>query len=266
MICLTGDIHHLTLKTLDQQYLSDSEADVASKYIEIAEYYSIKTTLFLTGKVVEEDKEAIIKLSGKKGIEFGGHTYAAFQPKLLYKLSYRFLGLHNGPRWLQANDIKKTIKVFKDHLNVKIRSWRNHAYRNDRNTPSLLLNNGIKCYSDIASPSYKKPFTKNGIVYVPINVLPDHDYMYHGNRRPGFFDETPLAKSNFKTTAMPPEKWLETVKKQVSEIVSAGGIATILAHPACMEIADGFVVFEQLCKFLSKFPSAHVCEMENYTC
>jgi hypothetical protein len=51
---------------------------------------------------------------------------------------------------------------------------------------------------------------------------------------------------------------MKQVKGEVQAIVAAGGIATILAHPLCMEVADGMVGFEDLCRFLQPFSNCWV--------
>ncbi|MFA9562887.1 MAG: hypothetical protein ACERKU_11165, partial [Nitrospirota bacterium] len=53
-------------------------------------------------------------------------------------------------------------------------------------------------------------------------------------------------------------EWLEQAKTDVDAISAAGGIATILAHPLCMEVADGMEAFEELCRFLQPFPNCWV--------
>jgi hypothetical protein len=39
---------------------------------------------------------------------------------------------------------------------------------------------------------------------------------------------------------------------QVENIEAEGGIATVLAHPLCMYLADGFATFEALLRVFSK--------------
>ena len=87
MICLTGDIHHMSMKGIDHQFLKGTEVDAAKKYIQIASKYKIKLTLFITGKCVKEESEKIKALLSMGEIELGGHNYWAFTPSLPYKLS-----------------------------------------------------------------------------------------------------------------------------------------------------------------------------------
>lgn len=261
MICLTGDVHHMSMKGADQPYIQGTEVESAERYLEIAGKYGIKSTLFFTGKCILEEYQKIRHLQSNFKIESGGHTYRAFKPRLLYKISYRLLNRKNGPLFLQRYEIRKTVNIFKEFLNYNIVSWRDHAYRNDKNTPGLLKEAGIKYFSDIASPHYLKPFLKDSLFYVPINVLPDNDYVYHGSRMPGSFNEDDLMKKPFQEKAMPAEKWLEKVQGQIKEISRAGGVSTLLVHPACMEIADNFKTFEKLCHFVSQYKTLFMREI-----
>jgi hypothetical protein len=51
------------------------------------------------------------------------------------------------------------------------------------------------------------------------------------------------------------------VKTQVEKIARVGGLSTLLVHPACMEICDGFKTFERLCEFISQYETISVNEI-----
>ncbi len=60
MICLTGDIHHHSLKINEQRYLNypeDSEVKIAARYVKRVEAYDLKVTLYTTGKTLAEEWE-----------------------------------------------------------------------------------------------------------------------------------------------------------------------------------------------------------------
>jgi hypothetical protein len=254
----------MSLRTQDQSFLRGTEIDSARTYVEIASRYGVRKTLFITGKCVVEESDKIRSLIMDDTLELGGHTYFAFKPRLFYKLSNRILKLKNGPYFVQMLDITWTIRAFLKYLNYDIISWRNHAYRNDRNSPKILHKSGIEYFSDACSPDFIQPFREFSLIYVPINVLPDHDYIYHGSRTQGSFDETVLLKSAFKVSAMPIDKWFEIVATQITRVVDMGGVATILAHPSCMEIADNFKTFQKLCEFISQYENLCISEIEKY--
>ena len=102
MIFLTGDVHHINKKELsDQQFMPITEAEAAKKYVEIADKYGIKATLFFTGKSLVEKPKTIKDILKFKNIEIGGHTYNAYQPEIIYHLFKKFTDSVNGPEWWQ---------------------------------------------------------------------------------------------------------------------------------------------------------------------
>lgn len=265
MICLTGDVHHMSMQSFDQAFLPGTEVDAALKYAQIASQFKLKVTLFITGKCVEEEHAKLAILSRYKNVEFGGHNYNAFRPLLPYRLSHLILNRKNGPAFIQKRDIQKTSKIIKEKLGVKIDSWRDHAFRNDANTKKLLFSYGIKYFSDFRSPSTVLPFNDKSLCHFPINTLPDHDHIYHGS----FQDRSPKDRHRLKNRSpfgmgrMDIKDWLRVVKKQVDNISKQQGVATLLVHPGCMEIGDNFETFMALCSFLSGYESITMNEYQN---
>lgn len=258
MICLTGDVHHMSLKAKDQPYLSGSEIDASMKYLQIAAGYGISVTLFITGKCFIEEPKKIDALLKMKNLEIGGHNYFAFKPRLPFKMSYRLFGRKNGPAFFQQWEVKKTLETIEQHTGTPAVSWRNHGYRNDRNTPGILKQNGIRCYSDCVDPNVLFPYSQYDMTIVPVNVIPDHEYVYHGSLRKGVIDESKLLNLPFATQGCTVEQWFQKVVDSVATIDEQGGLATLLIHPACMEVADDFVVFKKLCRILAKYRSSLV--------
>ena len=261
MICLTGDIHHNALKTEDQKYLKGNEVEAALKAAKITQYYGLKYTLFCTGQCVVENSKLLKEITQMENIEIGGHNYYAFKYKLPFKIYKKLSGLSNGPYWFQKLEIKKTLDILNKISGENICSWRDHTYRHDRNTRNILRKFNIKYFSDILCGKFGQPRLNNGIIDVPINTIPDHDYVYHGPRSPGTFEEKVLLQSPFQTKALHKEEWLEKLQMQVATIESFGGIATILVHPACMEIVDDFKTFTLLCKYLSQYQNCTMSEI-----
>ena len=49
MICLTGDIHHISLKINEQSYIPerrDSEVKIAGRYLQLVEEFGLKATFY----------------------------------------------------------------------------------------------------------------------------------------------------------------------------------------------------------------------------
>ena len=265
MICLTGDIHHMSLKTNDQKYLNISEVEAAIEYASIAKDFGIKATFFATGKSVGEERSNFKSLLEYPNIELGGHNYYAFRPKWLYNGVFnRMIGLSNGPVFYQNYEVKKTIRIFKKLLGIKIISWRNHAYRHDRNTYRLLFENGIRFVSDEVDPIKLKPYRRyEGIYSVPINVLPDHDHIYHPDLTPETTKNWSLARDKFSPTFYNIDDWFEIIKGQITAVMKMDGIATVLVHPACMKIVDNFKIFKQLCRLICQYKTMFMRKLIN---
>ncbi len=262
MICLTGDIHHSSQNTSDLSYCRGSEIESAKIMSRIIESYDLNVTFFFTGKCAIEAPKLVKSIADMNNVEIGGHNYWAFPLRKAFNAYFRLTGLYNGPKLFQAFEIRKTIETFKRITNRKIVSWRDHGYRHDSNTRQLLIANQIKYFSDSLSANGHQPFWNDNIIEVPINTLPDHDYVYHGSRLKGTFDETVLLQSVFSTRAMSAEKWLDVVTEKISDHEKENKLSIILTHPACQEVMDKFTVFERLCQFLQQYESIKMMDIE----
>lgn len=261
MICLTGDVHHSSLNTADQSVCRGTEMNAAYDMAGIAAKHGIKLTLFFTGLCARESPRLLNEFSKMENIEIGGHNYYAFKFRKLFGIYGRLTGLKNGPAFYQALEVRRTIQALRTVGPAEVLSWRDHSYRHDRNTRKILARYGIRYLSDTLSGDGGQPKSNGGVIDVPINNIPDHDYVYHGKRQPGTFDETHLLRSVFRTGAMFKSEWLNRIKRESTEIDSNGGISVILAHPACMKIIDNFETYDNLCSFLSKFMTINVNEI-----
>lgn len=266
---MTGDVHHMSMETKEQEYLDSSEAEIALEYAEIAQEFDVKVTFFVTGKTVMEEEKAIRNLNRLENVEVGGHNYYAFKPKWLYNgLFDKLLGLSCGPSFFQDYEINKTVEAFEKRINLKIISWRNHSYRQDKNTYKLLAKNGIKVVSDERGEGLLEPrkvdFGTGSITSLPINVLPDHSHLLHANKDAEYVERRieqgwgdPFTHQYYDKN-----EYLKIVKKSVRNIESSNGIATLLLHPSCMKVVDNFETFREICKFLSDWSTVKVKELE----
>lgn len=261
MVCLTGDVHHMSMKGIGQKYLpaNKTESQATTDYLRIAREYGLKVTLFLTGKVVEEEWGEVERWLDWQDLEIGGHTYRAFTPRVIHWGLFRYgLGSTWGPAWVQQRDVARTVAIIENRIG-KVVSWRNHAYVHDKHTPGILSRHGVKVWSDEKSAEKLLPYKVNGhdLFSLPINVMPDHEHIIHAHRT----TEINQDGDCFGDRSYPAEVWLEIVKKQITNIVRNNGIATILAHPVCMCQIDNFIIFRELCIFLSQFSSINAKEV-----
>lgn len=259
MIILTGDVHQRFSPS--SHGVRESELRLAREYVKIAKSYHLKTTLFLTGRSVLESPGVAQSLARDSQVELGGHTFSAFRPKLLHKSFKLFGASHYGPTWYQKMDIQKTLAVFERVLGQRPRAWRTHAYLSDEGTYQLLAAAGFKWVSDKICRACQPYQLIKGLKMVPINVLPDHEHLYHGKRTPRRVAASNWPGDAFGRNSYPAQEWLARVCRQVQDINNQGGIVTLEVHPICMFSLDKFATFRRLCRFLSQFKSGFLSDI-----
>ena len=79
MICLTGDVHHMSLRIKEQKYLErgDTEVRVAQRYVALLAKHSLKATLYICGKCFTEEWQDLKPVTASPLIEVGGHGFRA---------------------------------------------------------------------------------------------------------------------------------------------------------------------------------------------
>ena len=246
-VCLTGDVHHMSLDTRDQAYMKRTEVECAIEYAEIAAEYDVPVTLFVTGKAAREEPERVERLASMENVAIGGHNYYAFGTPI-HKLFRGLTGSWNGPRRFQSWEVGRTLDALGD-AGAAVRAWRDHAYRYDEHTAGVLADHGLTHFSDAVGPE-ERVREEDGLTVVPINTPPDHEHVYHAFRTPKFVAADDFA-GPFGAESSSIGEWLNWVLDSADERVRAGEPATILAHPACMCLADGFAAFEELCRALA---------------
>lgn len=294
MLFVTGDVHHESLGTRDQAHLSRSEIRLARKYADIAGRHGVVVTLFVSGKTAREDPAGVAELAGMDHVEVGGHNWNCFQPSGVHRLSELLLGTYYGPTRYQRWDVRRTLDALETVTGVRPRSWRSHAFVGDERTDEVLAEAGIEVVSNAVGPGLDVSEPAAGILSLPINTLPDHSHVYHGwlseeyvRRQRKIRIQGPHAiltlgriptsgellragketikkvvgsrrRSSFPRSWSHVEEWERTLESQIEDSIDAVGFATVLAHPACMELADGMETFEQFCEFASNRETASV--------
>jgi len=267
MICLTGDIHHSSLRTNDQNYLDyprETEAKVSCEFTQILSRYGLKVTFYTTGRTLADEWEDFKPIAESRCVEIGGHTYDGL-PQSRIKvwacgLAGRKASSHaptHGSRRKQKHDIERMVRIAQERTGRRITSWRSHGFLSDRHTYGLLAEAGIQAISDEMSLTKTQPAkTPEGLVSHPINVIHDHDHLYHAHRDEDFVRKakaTGYGSDVFGNESYAIEDWGEIVEEQVARIQEKGHVATILMHPICQYLADEFKTAERLFRFLSRY-------------
>lgn len=258
MICLTGDVHHMSLQINDQKHIPEpgvTEVMVTQRYVQLLEKHGVKATLYVCGRAFTEEWEALEPVVTHALVEVGGHMFEARFPRECFDAYGEKTGLWNGPPWYQDWDIGRMVAVVREKIGYQAVSWRAHSYMVDLNTHELLAQHGLKLISnDVDNDSLWPCRVDHGLVSHPINVIPDHDHLYHAHRTVEYVQKANKAAygaDDFGAASYTVEEWGERVLEQVEAIDSRGGVATILAHPLCHYLADRFRTLERILDSIS---------------
>jgi len=117
---------------------------------------------------------------------------------------------------------------------------------------------GVRTISDEISNTKLFPEkTKEGLISHPMNVIMDHDHIYHAHRNKEYVEKAKQRgygyAGDFISDSYTIEEWGEMVEKQVIDIEKKNGIATILMHPICQFLSDEFKTARKLLKLFSQY-------------
>ena len=265
MICLTGDLHHMSLRINEQDFIAqgDSEALIAGRYLRLVEEAGVKLTLYVTGRILAEEWEQLRPIAASPLVELGGHTYGGLPRSLWSVLRARLTGrptishsFAHGSYARQLRDVRRMVEVARRRTGRPILSWRSHGLVRDRNTEPILARCGVRFLSDDLSWDKLLPQrTAAGLISHPLNVIMDHDHLYHAHRTPEYVrrqQQRWTLPQDPTRASYGIEEWGELVMRQVSAIESRGGLATVLMHPLCMYVADGFRTARRLLAFFAR--------------
>jgi len=259
MICLTADIHHMSLNTGNQQHSDIPELTTALHMAHRLREANVKATFFFTGKCFDEEWDGVKPLCEFDNIEFGGHTYSGFTPELFHRACKKLVGSYNGPRWYQRWDTLRTIRTIQQHTGRRITSWRNHMYMHGPHTDSVLAECGIRICSDgVKAGQFFPAVHPQGLLNCPINVIPDHEHIIHAERTPEWIERWQKRynwRDDFGSESYPVETWADIVIAQIRAHQQAGRLSVILIHPITMYLADRFASFERILTEIARYPT-----------
>jgi len=232
-IYITTDIHNFMHYSEEHKKWFFDETEHLKKYLKLAKKYNIKTTVFVTGKILEEKLDEYKWLLNDFDIEIGGHTYDCFTQYFKWEwfLYKKIFWCSYWPKIFQKKDIEKTTKII-NKLWIKPVSWRTHAYASNFSTREVLKSNGYKIISDVTT----KKYSIEDFIDFPPNTLPDHENIIHD-----WIKNNSQAKYTVK-------EWLKEIKKEVKKQRES----VILAHATCHAYLDNFKILEELFNWIDK--------------
>ena len=255
MICLTSDIHHNSLNTGNQQHCDISEIAVAERFTKMLEEAGVKATFFITGKAFAEQLSELEPICKSPNIEIGGHTYDCFSNELWHRVWNKLVNSYNGPKWYQKRDVQKTIDIIEKNTGKKIELWRNHMYMHGKYTDEVLAGCGIKVCSDgVKKDSNGLEAHPSGIYNFYLNIIPDHEHLYHAERTPEWV-ESWIKRYNwsddFGSQSYYIDQWTELVLEQLQQHQEQGIISNMIIHPITLYLCDKFKSFEKILDYIS---------------
>lgn len=265
MICLTGDLHHMSLNTGNQQHSDISEMQTAILFLRLLEIYDIKMNYFITGKSFEEEWSDVKQIVFNPLIEVGGHNYDAFENEFFHRVWNKLTKNYNGPKWYQRNDTLKTIEIIKEKTGKDIKVWRNHMYMHGENTEEVLFDAGIQICSDGVKKASNEPsLHKTGIYNFPINIIPDHEHLIHAERTPQWIEKWQKRynwSDDFGKESYYVETWANLVLEQLKDREAKGLVSNVIIHPITMYLCDNFKQVKRILEYISTCETVHMSEL-----
>jgi hypothetical protein len=256
MICLTGDIHHMSLGTGNQAHCDITEIQVARRYLDMLDEARVKVTFFVSGKCFAEEWEDLRPMCEHPLVEIAGHGYSCFQPALWHRVWKKINGSYNGPAWYQRRDAQQTIGIIQRKCGKRIRCWRNHMYMHGPFTERVLSGCGIGIISDGVQRASRGPIRHpSGIYNFPLNVMPDHEHLYHAERTPewvAWWVKRYNWSDDYGTESYYVEEWTERVLDELRRHEADGILSNMLIHPITLYLCDRLKSFERILAFLSQ--------------
>jgi peptidoglycan/xylan/chitin deacetylase (PgdA/CDA1 family) len=266
MICLTGDLHHGSLKTGNQKHCDITEIQVAQKYLKMLESADVKVTFFVTGKTFAEEWDDLKPICESELVEIGGHNYYAFVPSLWHRIWKKMSGNYNGPYHYQKWDTDKTIKIIELKTGKRISVWRNHMYMHGPNTEKILTKCGIKICSDgVMKDNNGLISHPTGIYNFPINIIPDHEHLIHAERTPqwiAWWQKRYNWSDDFGADSYYIDDWMDIVIAGLEENEKNGVVSNVIIHPITLYLCDKLESFnKRLLPYLAKHETIFMSEM-----
>ena len=251
----------MSLGINDQAFIpagAGSEAAISCRFLKLFESRGLKITFYITGMTLENEWPDIAPLARSPLVEVGGHTYAGLPRSPAARLRALLTGRRSvshssshGSEAAQERDVRRMVCIAERRTGRRLVSWRSHGLVTDSHTYPILARNGIRFISDELSWSKLHPErTPEGLVSHPMNVIMDHDHIYHAHRTREYVERQKRAGGGYPSDpdreSYPIDEWAAIVERQVAQIEQRGGLATVLMHPLCMYLADRFSAAERL--------------------
>lgn len=265
MICLTGDIHHSALGTGNQAHCDITEIQVADRYTRMLEEAGVKTTFFVSGRCFSDEWQDLKPVCDSPNVELGGHNWRCFTPSLWHRGWNKLINNYNGPAWYQRWDARKTIDIIRAKTGRRIICWRNHMYMHGPNTEKVLAGCGIRICSDGVVRASNGPVRHpSGLWNLPLNIIPDHEHLYHAERTPEWvaaWVKRYKWSDDYGPDSYHVEEWTDLVLAGLKRREDESILSNMIIHPITLYLADGLKSFERIVDYLSSRQTVFMSEI-----
>ena len=265
MICLTGDLHHASLGTENQRHCDITEIQVARRYTDMLSEAGVKVTYFVSGRAFDEEWDDLRPICENPLVELGGHNYSCLEPALWHRFWNKAIGSYNGPRWVQRRDVRLTQEAARRRTGRTLRVWRNHMYMHGPYTEEVLAGCGVELCSDGVRRAAVGPERHPaGVWNFPLNVIPDHEHLYHAERTPEWVERWVKRynwSDDFGPESYPVEEWTDIVLDNLRANEERGAVSNMIIHPITLYLCDGFRSFRRILDVLSSRPTLRLSEV-----
>jgi peptidoglycan/xylan/chitin deacetylase (PgdA/CDA1 family) len=264
-VCLTGDIHHMSLGTGNQRHSDITEVQTAQRMLALLEEFDVKVTFFVSGKCFVEEWEELEQICRHPLVEIGGHNYSCFQPALVHRVWNKVLRSYNGPPFVQRRDARRTMEVIEARTGERIRCWRNHMYMHGPYTERVLSQCGLSLCSDGTDRDALGPTRHaSGLLNFPINVIPDHEHLFHAERTRewvAWWQQRYDWSDDWGPESYEIQDWLEIVLADLERNEARGATSNMIIHPITMYLCDDFEALRVILRRLQSQPTLHMSEV-----
>ncbi|ROS01513.1 polysaccharide deacetylase [Sinobacterium caligoides] len=265
MICLTTDVHHAGLKTGNQQHAYHSECRIAAAYAQRLQEVGVKATFFFTGRCFHDEWADIRSICQSPLVEIAGHNYSALTPVWWHRICQKLCNSYNGPQWYQRRDAMRTIEIIERYTGYRIESWRNHMYMHGPHTEQVLADCGLKsCCDGVSRQGRGMYWQREGIYNFPINIMPDHEHLYHAERTEQWVEQWQQRyqwRDDYGTESYYIDEWTDKVLEELSMREANGELSHLIIHPITLHLCDRLKRFEDILAFIAQCETVWVREV-----
>jgi hypothetical protein len=123
-----------------------------------------------------------------------------------------------------------------------------------------------RCGLDVCSDGVRRSSTgpqehPEGILNLPINVIPDHEHLYHAERTPEWVEAWVKRynwSDDFGSDSYYIDEWVELVLEGLRENESREALSVMIIHPITMYLCDRFAGVTRILDYLANRQTTHV--------